>query len=218
MTTVGQRQQQEQLRKTTIQTTIQHVAHLPVVDVDATATCVHLNSGLATFLIARTTWKTNQGPMDHHNPQSRGTKQQQRPQPNDNHHHHPRFLFALHKIKTCPPCPSTTNNNKNKKNYKLTRTTSHSGPGPTTHHPQLRTKSVPWCSLSPFYQTVDNYLVIWVYIYYHKIIYKHVLLSRHRCSNSTGNHNSDNKNNNKRIHEKRKRVSIVSRVCVRHTW
>ena len=45
MTTVGQRQQQQQLRKTTIQTTIQHVAHLPVVDVDAaaTATCVHLN-------------------------------------------------------------------------------------------------------------------------------------------------------------------------------
>ena len=75
-TTVRPRQQQEQLRKTTIQTTIQHVAHLPVVHVDAatTATCVH---GLATFLIARTTWKTNQGPMDHHNPQSRGTKQQQ---------------------------------------------------------------------------------------------------------------------------------------------
>ena len=53
---------QEQLRKTTIQTTIEHVAHLPVVDVDAAAnaTCVHLNSSLATFLIARTTWKTNQ--------------------------------------------------------------------------------------------------------------------------------------------------------------
>ena len=58
-TTVRARQQQEQLRKTTIQTTIQHVAHLPVVDVDdataAAATCVHLNSGSATFLIPRTT-------------------------------------------------------------------------------------------------------------------------------------------------------------------
>ena len=58
MTTVRQRQQQEQLRKTTIQTTIQHVAHLPVVDVDdataaTIATCVHLDSGLATFLIPR---------------------------------------------------------------------------------------------------------------------------------------------------------------------
>ena len=66
MTTVGQRQQQEQLRKTTIQTTIQHVAHLPVVHVDATtapaATCVHLNSGPATFLIRRTTlWLVGQG-------------------------------------------------------------------------------------------------------------------------------------------------------------
>ena len=67
MTTVRQRpkqeqQGQEQLRKTTIQTTIEHVAHLPVVDVDAAAnaTYVHLNSSLATFLIARTTWKTNQ--------------------------------------------------------------------------------------------------------------------------------------------------------------
>ena len=52
MTTVRQRQQQEQLRKTTIQTTIQHVAHLPVVDIDdataaTIATCVHLNSGPA---------------------------------------------------------------------------------------------------------------------------------------------------------------------------
>ena len=110
--------------------------------------------------------------------------------------------------------PSTTNNNKNKKNYKVTRTTSHSGPGPTTHHPQLRTKSVPWCSSSPFYQTVENYsyLVIWVYIYYHKIIYKHVLLSRHRRSNSSGNHNSDNKNNNKMICEKPKK----SLYCFKH--
>ena len=78
ITTVGQRQQQEQLRKTTIQTTIQHVAHLSVVHVDAaTATCVHLKSGPATFLIPRTTWTRKQGPMHHHNPQSRGTKQQQ---------------------------------------------------------------------------------------------------------------------------------------------
>ena len=66
-TTVRPRQQQEQLRKTTIQTTIQHVAHLPVVDVDnataaTIATCVHLNSGPATFLIPRTTWKTKQEP------------------------------------------------------------------------------------------------------------------------------------------------------------
>ena len=45
-TTVGQRQQQEQLRKTTIQTTIQHVAHLLVVHVDdaATATTCYLCS------------------------------------------------------------------------------------------------------------------------------------------------------------------------------
>ena len=69
MTTVRQRQQQEELRKTTIQTTIQHVAHLPVVDIDdataaTIATCVHLDSGPATFLIPRTTWKTKQEPMD----------------------------------------------------------------------------------------------------------------------------------------------------------
>ena len=95
MTTVRQRQQQEQLRKPTIQTTIHHVTHLPVVHVDAAGTCVHLNSSPATFLIPRTTWKTNQGPMNHHNPQSRGTKQQQRPQQNNNHHHHPRFLFCV---------------------------------------------------------------------------------------------------------------------------
>ena len=72
-TTVRPRQQQEQLRKTTIQTTIQHVAHLPVVDVDdataaaaAAANCVHLNSDLVTFVIPRTTWKTKQN--KHHNP------------------------------------------------------------------------------------------------------------------------------------------------------
>ena len=57
-TTVRPRQQQEQLRKTTIQTTIQHVAHLPVVDVDdataaAAANCVHLNSDLVTYLIPK---------------------------------------------------------------------------------------------------------------------------------------------------------------------
>ena len=61
-TTVRPRQQQEQLRKTTIQTTIQHVAHLPVVHVDdataaaaaaAAANCVHLNSDLVTFLIPK---------------------------------------------------------------------------------------------------------------------------------------------------------------------
>ena len=58
-TTVCPRQQQEQLRKTTIQTTIQHVAHLPVVHVDdataaaAAANCVHLNSDLVTFLIPK---------------------------------------------------------------------------------------------------------------------------------------------------------------------
>ena len=58
-------------QKTTIQTTIQHVAHLPVVHVDAAAAAanyVHLKSGPATFLILRTTWKTSQGPKDHHNP------------------------------------------------------------------------------------------------------------------------------------------------------
>ena len=79
-TNVRPRQQQEQLRKTTIQTTIQHVAHLPVVDVDdatataAAANCVHLNSDLVT---KRTTWKTNQEPWTTTTPQSRGTKQQQ---------------------------------------------------------------------------------------------------------------------------------------------
>ena len=45
-------------QKTTIQTTIQHVAHLPVVDVDdataaAAANCVHLNSDLVTYLIPK---------------------------------------------------------------------------------------------------------------------------------------------------------------------
>ena len=46
-TTVRPRQQREQLRKTTIQTTIQHVAHLPVVDVDdatAAANCVSVGT------------------------------------------------------------------------------------------------------------------------------------------------------------------------------
>ena len=75
-TTVHPRQQQEQLRKTTIQTTIQHVAHLPVVHVDATtaaaATCVHLNSDLVTFLIPKeqlrkTTIQLGRV-IDHHNP------------------------------------------------------------------------------------------------------------------------------------------------------
>ena len=69
-TTVRPRQQQEQLRKTTIQTTIQHVAHLPVVDVDDATAAAAANCVRATFLIPRTTWKTKQGPMDHHNPQS----------------------------------------------------------------------------------------------------------------------------------------------------
>ena len=114
MTTVGQRQQQEQLRKTTIQTTIQHVAHLPGVDVDdatpVAATCVHLNSGPATFLIPRTTWKTKQGPKDHHNPQSQGTKQQQRQQPSN----HQDFFFRFTRLKhvllvpTIVPVPPIT--------------------------------------------------------------------------------------------------------------
>ena len=107
---MGQRQQQEQLCKASIQTTIQHVAHLPVVHVDATtapATCVHLNSGPATFLIRRTTWKTNQGPMDHHNPQSRGTKQQQRPQPNNHQDFFLRFTRLKHVllVPTIVPVP-----------------------------------------------------------------------------------------------------------------
>ena len=67
-TTVRPRQQQEQLRKTTIQTTIQHVAYLPVVDVDDATAAAAANCVRATFLIPRTTWKTKQGPMDHHNP------------------------------------------------------------------------------------------------------------------------------------------------------
>ena len=68
-TTVRLRQQQEQLRKTTIQTTIQHVAHLPVVDVDdaTAAAAAAANCVRATFLIPRTTWKTKQGPKDHRN-------------------------------------------------------------------------------------------------------------------------------------------------------
>ena len=96
-TTVRPRQQQEQLRKTTIQTTIQHVAHLPVVDVDdatAAANCVR-----ATFLIPRTTWKTKQEPWTTTTPQSRGTKQQQRPQPNDNSHHDQDFFLRFTRLK-----------------------------------------------------------------------------------------------------------------------
>ena len=79
-TTVRPRQQQEQLRKTTIQTTIQHVAHLPVVHVDATtAAAAAANCVRATFLIPRTTWKTNQGPWT--------TTNRSHEEPNSNNDH-----------------------------------------------------------------------------------------------------------------------------------
>ena len=82
-TTVRPRQQQEQLRKTTIQTTIQHVTHLPVVHVDATtaaaANCVHLNSDLVIFLIPRTTWKTKQEPW------TTTTRSHEEPNSNNDH-------------------------------------------------------------------------------------------------------------------------------------
>ena len=106
-----EQQEQEQLRKTTIQTTIQHVAHLPVVHVDATtapaATCVHLNSGPATFLIRRTTWKTNQGPKDHHNPAVTSNQTQQRPQPNNHQDFFLRFTRLKHVllVPTIVPVP-----------------------------------------------------------------------------------------------------------------
>ena len=98
MTTVRPRQQQEQLRKTTIQTTIQHVAHLPVVDVDdattaaAAANCVHLNSDLVTFLIPRTTWKTKQEPP----PEPRSHEQ-----PNSNNDHNQMIIIIIIKISFC---------------------------------------------------------------------------------------------------------------------
>ena len=83
-TTVRPRQQQEQLRKTTIQTTIQHVAHLPVVHVDdataaaSAANCVHLNSDLVTFLIPKEQLgKQTKNQRTTTTPQSRATKQQQ---------------------------------------------------------------------------------------------------------------------------------------------
>ena len=116
-TTVRPRQQQEQLRKTTIQTTIQqHVTHLPVLDVDdaaaaAAANCVDLNSDLVTFLIPRTAWKTKQEPWTTTTPQSRGTKQQQRPQPNDNSHYHQDFFLRFTRLKhvlLVPVPPITT--------------------------------------------------------------------------------------------------------------
>ena len=148
-TTVHPRQLEEQLRKTTIQTTIQHVAHLLVVHVDdaAAAHCVHLKSDQVTFLIPRTTWKTKQEPWT---PTTRSHEE-----PNSNNDHNKiiimiitKISFVYHVIKTCPPCPNnstcTTNNNKNKKNYKPTRITSHSGTGPTTRHPQPHTKSLQW--------------------------------------------------------------------------
>ena len=53
--TVCQRQQeqQEQLRKTTIQTTIQHVAHLLVVHVDDATAAAAANCVRTTFLIPK---------------------------------------------------------------------------------------------------------------------------------------------------------------------
>ena len=112
MTTVRPRQQQEQLCKTTIQTTIQQVAHLPVVDIDdataaTIATCVHLNSGPATFLIPRTAWKTKQGPKDHHNPAVTSNQTQQRPQPNNHQDFFLRFTRLKH-VLLVPVPPITT--------------------------------------------------------------------------------------------------------------
>ena len=205
-TTVRPRQQQEQLRKTTIQTTIQHVAHLLVVHVDdataaaAAAHCVHLKSDLVTFLIPRTTWKTKQEPWTTTTLQSRGTKQQQRPQPNNHQDFFLRFTRLKHVllVPTIVPVPPITTRTRR-------RTTSQQEQQAILvlvqqrvihNHTQNRCRGD--CR-HLFYQTVDNYLVVWVSIYYHKIIHKHVLLSSHRSSNSTANHNSDNKNNNKMI-------------------
>ena len=93
-TTVRPREQQEQLRKTTIRTTIQHVAHVPVVDVDdataAAANCAHLNSDLVTFLIPRTTWKTKQAPQ----PRSHE-------EPNSNNDHSKMIIVIIIKISFC---------------------------------------------------------------------------------------------------------------------
>ena len=170
-TTVRPRQQQEQLRKTTIQTTTQHVAHLPVVDVDATAAaatanCVHLNSGPATFLIPRTTWEKNQGPMNCHNLQSRATKQQQRPQPNNHQDFFLRFKRLKHVllVPTLVPVPPITTRTTRR------RTTSQQEQQAILvliqqhvihNHTQNRCRGH---RRHLFYQTVDNYLVIWVYI------------------------------------------------------
>ena len=153
--------------------------------------------------------------MDHHNPQSRGTKQQQRPQPNNHQDFFLRFKRLKH-VLLVPVPPITTRTRR--------RTTSQQEQQAILvliqkhvihNHTQNRCHGD---RRHLFYQTVDNYLVIWVYIYYHKIIHKHVLLSSHRRSNSSGNQNSDNKNNNKMIREKRRRVSIVSRGFVRRIW
>ena len=223
MTTVRPRQQQEQLRKTTIQTTIQHVAHLPVVDVDDATAAAAANCVRATFLIPRTTWKTQQEPWTTTTPQSRGTKQQQRPQPNDNSHHHQDFFLRFTILKhvfvvpTRVPVPPITTRRRTTSQQEQQAILVPVQQHVIHNHTQNRCRGD--CRhLSYQIGVADNYLVIWVYIYYHKIIYKHVLLSSHRRHNSGGNHNSDNKNNNKRIREKQKRVSIVSRVCVHHIW
>ena len=98
-TTVRPRQQQEQLRKTTIQTTIQHVAHLPVVDVDdattaAAATCVHLNSSLATFLIPKE--QLGKQNKNHGPPQPRSHEE-----PNSNNDHSQMIIVVIIKISFC---------------------------------------------------------------------------------------------------------------------
>ena len=127
----------------------------------------------------------------------------------------------FHEIKTCPPCPNNSTSTSPVTTRTRRRTTSQQEQQAILvliqkhvihNHTQNRCRGD---RRHLFHQTVDNYLVIWVYIL-HKIIYKHDLLSSHRSSSS--NHNSDNKNNNKMICEKGKRRSIVSRVCVHRTW
>ena len=75
-TTVRPRQRQESLCKTTIQTTIQHVTHLPVVDVDdaTAANCVQFefrpsttnNNKKKNYTPTRTTSPSITGPTTRH--------------------------------------------------------------------------------------------------------------------------------------------------------
>ena len=180
-TTVRPRQQQEQLRKTTIQTTIQHVAHLPVVHVDdaaaAAANCVHLNSDLVTFLIPKEQLgkqTKNHGPPQPHSHE----------EPNSNNDHNQIIIknsflqfTRLKHVLLVPVPPISTRTRR--------RTTSQQEQQAILVLVQqhvIHNHTQKCCRGDRrhlFHQTVDNYLVIWVYIL-HKIIHKHVLLSSHR--------------------------------------